>query len=53
MFNYQMKLELGVVALKKEIAIFQAKKPQQYHYLNTMFIDIENWLMVFLVFNVT
>jgi hypothetical protein len=53
MFNYQMKLELGVVALKNEIAIFQAKKPQQYHYLNTMFIDIEIWLMVFLVFNVT
>ena len=28
MFNYEMKLELGVVALNNEIAIFQAKKPQ-------------------------
>jgi len=28
MFNYEMKLELGIVALKNEIAICQAKKPQ-------------------------
>jgi hypothetical protein len=28
MFNYEMKLEFGVVALNNEIAIFQAKKPQ-------------------------
>jgi hypothetical protein len=28
MFNYEVKLELGVVALKNEIAIFQGKKPQ-------------------------
>jgi hypothetical protein len=28
MFNYEVKLELGVVALKNEISIFQAKKRQ-------------------------
>ena len=28
MFNYEMNLEFGVVALKNEIAIFPAKKPQ-------------------------
>jgi hypothetical protein len=28
MFNYEMKLELGVVALNNEIAIVQSKKPQ-------------------------
>ena len=28
MLNYEMKLELGVIGLKKEVAIFQAKKPQ-------------------------
>jgi hypothetical protein len=28
MFNYEMKLVLGVAALNNEIAIVQAKKPQ-------------------------
>ena len=27
MFNYEMKLDFGVVALNNEIATFQAKKP--------------------------
>ena len=27
MINYEMKLELGVVALNNEIAIFESKKP--------------------------
>ena len=34
MLNYEMKLELGVVVLNNELAIFQAKKPSQSNKIN-------------------
>jgi hypothetical protein len=34
MLNYEMKLELGVVALNNELAIFQAKKQSPSNTIN-------------------
>ena len=34
MLNYEMKFELGVVALNNELAIFQAKKPSPSNTIN-------------------